>query len=105
VDLSGRSSLPELAALVASTRLLICGDTGVAHLATATSARSVLLFGPTSPRLWGPAVQPGRHVVLWAGQDARPGDPHGSDPDPALLALQPAGVLAAARAQLALPDS
>ncbi len=101
VDLSGRSSLPELAALIASTRLLICGDTGVAHLATATSARSVLLFGPTSPRLWGPAVQQERHTVIWLGDEGRPGDPHAEVPDPALLAITPAEVLAAARAQLA----
>jgi hypothetical protein len=105
VDLSGRSSLAELAAVIASTRLLICGDTGVAHLATATSARSVLLFGPVSPRLWGPARQPERHWVIWHGEEARPGDPHGKDPDPALLAITPAEVLTAATAQLASPST
>ena len=101
VDLSGRSSLPELAALVASARLLLCGDTGVAHLATAVGTRSVLLFGPVSPRLWGPAVQGERHTVLWHGQEERPGDPHGERPDPALLAIEPDEVLAAAATQLA----
>ncbi|MBT0769636.1 glycosyltransferase family 9 protein [Kineosporia sp. J2-2] len=100
-DLAGRSTLPELAALIASARLLICGDTGVAHVATAVGTPSVLLFGPTSPRLWGPALRPGLHQVLWHGSDEAPGDPHGTRPDPALLAVQPPEVVAAALPRLA----
>ncbi|GII21866.1 glycosyltransferase family 9 protein [Planosporangium mesophilum] len=64
--LAGRTDLGELSALIAHARLLICGDTGVAHLATGYGTRSVVLFGPVSPRLWGPPVT-GRHTVLWRG--------------------------------------
>ena len=78
------STLSELAALVAGARLVVCGDTGVAHLASAYGTPSVLLFGPVSPALWGPPADP-RHVVLWHGDGT--GDPHGSDPDPALLQI------------------
>ena len=81
---AGRTDLRELAALVARAGRVICGDTGVAHLATALRTPSVLLFGPMSPALWGPP--PGRpyHRVLWSG---RRGDPHGSAVDPGLLAI------------------
>ncbi|NJC71008.1 glycosyltransferase family 9 protein [Planosporangium thailandense] len=64
--LAGRTDLGALAALIAHARLLICGDTGVAHLATAYGTRSVLLFGPVSPALWGPPPRR-RHTVLWRG--------------------------------------
>jgi ADP-heptose:LPS heptosyltransferase len=87
------TDLLELAALVAGAALVVCGDTGVAHLATAYGTPSVLLFGPTPPAEWGPRSGP--HTVLWKG-DGR-SDPHGADPDPALLALTVPEVLTAAR--------
>ncbi|MFF5262651.1 glycosyltransferase family 9 protein [Actinomadura viridis] len=95
-DLSGRTGPLELAALVARARLVICGDTGVAHLATAYRTPSVLLFGPTPPALWGPPPDRPRHQVLWSG---RRGDPRGLEPDPGLLEISPEHVAeAAARA-------
>ena len=90
--LTGRTDLGTLAAQVAQARLVICGDTGTAHLASAFGTPSVLLFGPTPPALWGPP--PGPHTVLWHGTGA--GDPHGNEIDPALLAITVDEVLAAA---------
>jgi ADP-heptose:LPS heptosyltransferase len=90
-DLSGRLDLAELAALVAAARWVICGDTGIAHLASAYRTPSVLLFGPTPPDLWGPPAD-GPHTVLWTGQL---GDPHAELPDPGLLEIEVADVLAA----------
>lgn len=89
---AGRTGLAELAALVAEAALLVCADTGVAHLATAYGTPSVVLFGPTSPRLWGPPPDRPQHRVLWAGQT---GDPHADRPDPGLLEIGPADVLEA----------
>ena len=43
-----------LAAVVAAAGRVVCGDTGVAHLATAFGTPSVVLFGPTPPGEWGP---------------------------------------------------
>jgi len=63
-NLVGRLDLEHLAALVADARLVLSADTGVAHLATAYSRPSVVLFGPMSPRLWGPPRSP-LHRVLW----------------------------------------
>jgi len=82
--LAGETDLLELAATVAGAGCVVCGDTGVAHLATAFGTLSVVLFGPTPPAEWGPPSDRPQHHVLWAG--AR-GDPHASQPDAGLLAI------------------
>jgi ADP-heptose:LPS heptosyltransferase len=92
--LAGETDLAGLAATVAAADRLACGDTGVAHLATALGTPSVVLLGPTPPSEWGPPPDP-RHIALWAG---RRGDPHGAQPDPGLLQITaPAVVSALAR--------
>jgi ADP-heptose:LPS heptosyltransferase len=81
----------ELAGLLTAAGRVACGDTGVAHLATALGKPSVLLFGPTPPALWGPPA--GRpHTVLWKG---RVSDPFADRPAPGLLAIRPPEVAAA----------
>ncbi|WP_157431302.1 glycosyltransferase family 9 protein [Actinomadura hibisca] len=97
-DLSGRTDLLDLAALIAGARLVVSGDTGTGHLATAYRTPSVLLFGPTPPAWWGPPPDRPQHRVLWAG---RRGDPHGGSPDPGLLEISTADALGAARRTLA----
>ena len=82
--LAGRTTTLELAAVVAAARVVVCGDTGVAHLATAYRRPSVVLFGPVSPALWGPPDRP-QHVVLWHGDGT--GDPWGLELDPALATI------------------
>jgi ADP-heptose:LPS heptosyltransferase len=82
--LAGRTTSLELATVVAAARLVVCGDTGVAHLATAYRRPSVVLFGPVSPALWGPPPRP-QHVVLWHGDGT--GDPWGTELDPALARI------------------
>src|SRR5687768_847662 len=92
--LAGRLDLGDMAALVADARLVVCGDTGVGHLATAYRTPSVLLFGPMSPASWGPPAGRRAHRVIWHGEladrPARNGQPH-----PAVLAIPVAEVLAA----------
>ncbi len=95
---AGNLDLLEFATLIAGARLLICGDTGPAHIATAYATPSVLLFGALSPRLWGPPPHQPRHRVLWYGPLRS--DPWGSQPDSALLAITVDQVSAAARHQL-----
>lgn len=96
--LAGRTSLLGLLAVVAASGRVVCGDTGLAHVASATGTPSVVLFGPTSPAVWGPPVN-GPHIVLWSG---RTGNPHATRPDPGLLAITVGDVL---RALEALPLS
>jgi len=89
---AGNGGVLALGRLVAAADRVICGDTGIAHLATAVGTSSVVLFGPTSPALWGPPPQRPWHRALWAGTS---GDPHGQLPDPALLAIPVQQVLEA----------
>ena len=90
--LAGRLDLARMAAMVASARLVVCGDTGVGHLATAYRVPSVLLFGPMSPALWGPPPGRAQHRVLWhadlAGLPVEADEAH-----PAVLAIKVEEVL------------
>ena len=92
--LAGQLDLAGMAALVAAARLVLCGDTGIAHLATAYRVPSVVLFGAMSPALWGPPADRAHHVVLrhaeLADAPGRAGQPH-----PALDAIGVNEVLAA----------
>jgi len=54
VNLAGRTSLKELAALYERVELLITTDTGPMHLAAAAGTPVVALFGPTAPWRTGP---------------------------------------------------
>jgi ADP-heptose:LPS heptosyltransferase len=99
--LAGRTSLLDLVALVASANMVVCGDTGVAHVATAVGTPSVVLFGPVAPSEWGPPRNHPRHRALWAGRN---GDPHGRSVDPGLLSIDVddvLGAMATARIQAA----
>lgn len=101
-DRCGTLSLAGLAGTVGGCAAVLSADTGVAHVATALAVRSVVLFGPTPPAWWGPAVDPGLHTVLWHGDPCAHawGDPHADELDERLGAVTPEEVLAAARAQL-----
>ena len=101
--LAGRTDLATLSALVAGARLVVCGDTGIAHLASAHRTPSVVLFGPVPPSEWGPPVV-GPHTVLWHG-DRRAaaggrGNPFGDEVDPALAAITAGEVIDAASNRL-----
>jgi ADP-heptose:LPS heptosyltransferase len=82
--LAGCTDVLELAGVVAVAGRVVCGDTGVAHLATALGTPSVVLFGPVPPSEWGPPPQRPQHHALWAG---RTGDPHARHTDAGLLAI------------------
>jgi ADP-heptose:LPS heptosyltransferase len=101
-NLAGQLSVPALADRVAGAPLLLAGDTGPAHLATAFGTPSVLLFGPTSPARWGPAIDADRHVLLWHGEPGH-GDPHADGVDPALARIDVSEVLEAASSLLSAP--
>jgi ADP-heptose:LPS heptosyltransferase len=88
--LAGRTSVLELARVVAAAGRVVSGDTGIAHLAVAVGTPSVTLFGPVPPSLWGPPAGRPAHAALWGGHT---GDPHGHTPDPGLLRLEVDAVL------------
>jgi lipopolysaccharide heptosyltransferase I len=68
--LAGRTTLPELTALMRRARLMISNDTGPLHLAVAVGTPTVSMFGPTDPRRTGPyPPQGGNNIVLTATTD------------------------------------
>lgn len=93
--LAGAIDLAQMASLVADAALVVSVDTGAAHLASAYSTPSVVLFGPAPPEEWGPPAT-GPHLVL-TDAASRVGDTFGSEPDPALLAVSAADVVSAGR--------
>ncbi len=54
ISLAGKLSLRTSAVLISRMQLLITNDTGPMHIAFALKTPSVVLFGPTDPKLCGP---------------------------------------------------
>jgi ADP-heptose:LPS heptosyltransferase len=91
---AGELALDAFAAAVAQAAVVVSADTGAAHLASAYGTPSVVLFGPAPVEQWGPPEGP--HIVLTDARRRR-GDVFADTPDPALLAVSAADVLAAVR--------
>ncbi|WP_424135837.1 glycosyltransferase family 9 protein [Roseomonas chloroacetimidivorans] len=88
LDLIGRLTLPEAAALLARVRLFVGNDSGLMHLSAATGAPTLGLFGPTPAREYAPVGQAAQAVVA---------------PDSTMAGLGVDQALEAARALLPLP--
>lgn len=70
VDLSGETSLGDVLALAARSRVLVAVDSGILHLAAAAGTKVVGLYGPSDPRITGP--QGDGHVIVTSGADCAP---------------------------------
>lgn len=70
MNLAGRTSLTQLAALYAEADCLVTTDTGPMHLAAAVGLPVVALFGPTAPWRTGPYGP--QHRVVRAGTPCSP---------------------------------
>jgi heptosyltransferase III len=73
-DLSGKLSLKQLAALTAEAKLFIGLDSAPMHIAAAMQTPTVVLFGPSGDKEWGPWMVPHRivtsdHVCRPCGND------------------------------------
>jgi heptosyltransferase-1 len=64
VDLTGRTSLPEMIEWLRLSRCLVTNDTGPMHVAAALRKPVIALFGPTEPRRTGPYQQLDRVIQL-----------------------------------------
>jgi ADP-heptose:LPS heptosyltransferase len=54
IIVAGRISFKQLGALLERASVVVANDTGPMHVAVAIGARTIALFGPTSPMLTGP---------------------------------------------------
>lgn len=54
LNLVGQTSLPELLALFNLAEALICNDCGLAHLASLSSIKKFIIFGPETPQIFAP---------------------------------------------------
>ncbi|HEY4744517.1 MAG TPA: glycosyltransferase family 9 protein, partial [Desulfuromonadaceae bacterium] len=62
INLAGRTSLSETAAVIQRSALLVSGDSGVLHIAVGLGKPTVSLFGPGRARKWAPRGE--RHVAI-----------------------------------------
>ncbi|HEU0028945.1 MAG TPA: lipopolysaccharide heptosyltransferase II [Ktedonobacterales bacterium] len=108
LNLCGKTSLPQLKALLAQSDLVISGDSGPMHIACAVGAPVIALHGPTDPEISGPSAPDAlvlRHTV-WcapcydasATAECRFGNPV------CMKDLAPSVVFAATRKRLGAPD-
>ncbi len=104
LDLTGQTTLPELAALLAACAVVVSGDSGPLHVAEAVGTRVVAIHGPTDPAESGP-VTPDALIVrrdLWCSPcyDSRATATCRFHDPICMKGIGPAEVLAATRAQL-----
>lgn len=70
INAVGRTSLQQMAGLIAQAGLVIVGDTGPLHMAVALGVPTVSIFGPTDPAKFGP-LTPG-HFILRSQAECMP---------------------------------
>jgi len=70
LNLAGRCSLVESAAVIAKSTLLVSGDSGILHVGVGVGTPTVSLFGPGIARKWAPRGE--RHVVINKGLSCSP---------------------------------
>lgn len=62
VSFAGKTTLRELLVLYNLSDLLVTNDSGPGHFSALTNIRTIVLFGPETPKLFGPA-SPNAHVI------------------------------------------
>lgn len=62
LNLAGSTSLPETAAVIQKSSLLLSGDSGVLHIAVGLGVPTVSLFGPGRSKKWAPLGE--HHLVI-----------------------------------------
>lgn len=72
VDLTGKTSLEILPAVIKNCNLLITNDGGPMHVGVALGIKTVSIFGPVSELVYGPFPDNFKHVVLKQDMPCRP---------------------------------
>jgi ADP-heptose:LPS heptosyltransferase len=69
VNFAGRTSLSELPALYSMSEFMVTNDSGPAHFASVTDMPVYVLFGPETPKVYGPL---GAMTPIYAGLACSP---------------------------------
>ncbi|HLY27007.1 MAG TPA: glycosyltransferase family 9 protein [Aggregatilineales bacterium] len=72
VSVAGDTNIAQLAALYERATVVLGADSGPLHLAVASGAPTVHLFGPADPEEFGPLGDPHRQVVITSDIGCRP---------------------------------
>ncbi len=73
INLTGETSLGELAAQLEQCALFIGNDSSPMHLAAAVNIPVIAIFGPTSPQEYGPfPPDDPRHIAIWRHPSGQP---------------------------------
>lgn len=59
----GELTFPEIGALAAGSRFYMGNDTGLTHLAAASGAKTIMIFGPSDPQRYAPYTP--QSLALW----------------------------------------
>ncbi len=65
IDVSGQTTLGQFISLLGRLGVVVCNDGGPLHLAVGRGVKTVSIFGPVDPRVYGPyPVDEARHKVI-----------------------------------------
>lgn len=72
VNLCGKTTLGQLAAVLERCKLLVTNDGGPLHMASALGLKTVSIFGPGDEAVYGPYPSSSDHIVITSNVDCRP---------------------------------
>lgn len=72
LDLTGKTSLAQLAGVIQSADLYIGADSGVMHLAASVGTPVVAIFGPSNPDAWSPWTPQSKSIVVRSAPECSP---------------------------------
>ena len=72
VQLCGKTTLPQFAAILDRCDLVVTNDGGPLHMAVALGKKTVSVFGPVDERVYGPYPPSDRHITVTSDEKCRP---------------------------------
>lgn len=72
LDLTGQTSLAQLASVLQTCDLFIGADSGVLHVAAASGVPIVTIFGPSNSDAWGPWTPNNANIVVRSAPECSP---------------------------------
>lgn len=72
LDLSGKTTLTELAGIIQSADLFIGADSGIMHLAASVGTPLVAIFGPSNADAWGTWTPTSKSIIIRSAPECSP---------------------------------